>query len=84
MAKLKRRIIKVEGNYPFPIDMLRYDAVWPRTETDSYNISRSFHYAEAKMTVEVIRNAESSWKPTYGRWESFGWKVISDTVSDYQ
>jgi len=64
---------RVQGSLPFPIDMLRYDAAWPASETDS-NIITSTHQYENKGLVQV--EVRSRRPPTPGRWESFGWLVL--------
>ncbi len=71
----------VEGAFAFPIDMLRHDACWPLTETDSDAIADD-HLGEINVTrsrkrkVTLTRVARMHWAPTVNRWESFGWKVI--------
>lgn len=64
---------EVEGHGSFPVDMLRYDCCWPKTETDSAIMDRSHrdrggnhHYAIRVMGLK---------HPTEARWQSFGWKV---------
>jgi hypothetical protein len=66
----------------FPIDMLRYDACYPNTSTDASSIDLSinqdciYNYNEIGP-IELIHMASNrNWKPTFKRWESFGWKVI--------
>lgn len=61
----------VKGRGIFPLDMLRYDACWPR---DS-------------KAVEEIGNRElrsldltSNQPPSKERWSSFGWHVIKNNV----
>jgi hypothetical protein len=80
MSKRHRIVFVVRGTYPFPIDMLRYDACQPLHETDSNTIANSInhHYRGAEgYEVSLVRTDEPRrlWEPTYGRWESFGWKV---------
>ena len=65
----------VRGRTSFPIDMLRYDSCWPKSEArDSVAITASFQRIkgvkeERQVTLTGLR------EPTEGRWESFGWKV---------
>lgn len=77
----------VEGTYPFPADMLRYDACYPATTDDAVQMAESFRLPR-RATPPPSDNAEprkrkvtlNTWaqnRPTTGRWESFGWKVIS-------
>jgi hypothetical protein len=79
MSKLIRVRVIVRGRDPFPIDMLRYDCVYPSRETDSHVIERlgtGYNLEElGEQEVTVERMAEPKWKPTEGRWESRGWKV---------
>jgi hypothetical protein len=66
------RHLVVEGRGEFPIDMLRYDSACPDTENDSIAMKsidpRRIH----------LRRFSIGREPSHGRWESFGWKVISD------
>lgn len=63
----------------FPIDMLRYDCCWPKSESkDSVAItvsldSRAFRLRHVPQSITLVGLRE----PTAGRWESFGWKVTS-------
>jgi hypothetical protein len=78
----------VEGTYPFPVDMLRYDACWPATSEDAVQLGESCSFTrrmnrkdnevtndntKRKRQVKLYTNAQN--RPTVGRWESFGWKV---------
>ena len=70
----------VEGTYPFPVDMLRYDQCWPSRESeDSVQLSEAMMLRKTsdpnrKRRVRLTTNAIN--RPTVGRWESFGWKVV--------
>lgn len=64
---------KVRGSLPFPIDMLRYDACWPASESDSYAIYSSVAQ-HSDSAIDVIVRARQPL--TIGRWQSFGWEVI--------
>lgn len=72
MAKIRRKIIIVEGSGLFPIDMLRYDHAWPRTEADAnkcmYDAAGEMREIELCTDVEYI---------TVERWNSFTWNVKS-------
>ena len=74
----QRQRITVIGNVPFPIDMLRYDACYPDTETDSYGITASFEARnfEARNGRMVRVSVIMIHDPTEGRWMSFGWRII--------
>lgn len=59
----------VEGEAPFPFDMLRYDAAHPRTQADIRGL--------ASQPGERVRVALDSFaSPTVDRWASFGWAVL--------
>lgn len=68
---------KVTGALPFPVDMLRYDSCYPRTEADSLAITHTFDARSGAVTVEVEKLHSQKWNghPTIGRWESFSWRV---------
>jgi hypothetical protein len=54
--------------------MLRYDRAYPESEQDSATIASSLQpRSVSQRTVRVVMNRQ----PTMGRWESFGWRVIS-------
>lgn len=69
----------VEGSGSFPIDMLRYDSCWPRTEIDSSKITFTGEPLERRQ-VELATLTRSPWEPTEGRWASFGWHVVSHSA----
>jgi hypothetical protein len=62
----------VEGRGSFPVDMLRYDTCWPRTESDASIIDSSFQPRNRVTHVVALKGLR---EPTEGRWESFGYKV---------
>lgn len=74
MAKLYYHRFVVEGVGYFPLDMLRYDGCWPGTSEDVDAIS----YIEdgMKRRVQLTTIGHKDWKPTLGRWQSFGWEVL--------
>lgn len=72
MSKL--RTFTVEGHTRFPLDMLRYDQCWPKTQVDATNLAyMAQHGAYGFCTITM-----ETWKGTTTdeRWASFGWKVI--------
>jgi hypothetical protein len=74
LSKIFRTRLVVEGSGDFPIDMLRYDGCCPDGEVDSWAIQNEKGQRQVKLrrfTVAGSRAAE-------GRWESFGWKVVSE------
>jgi hypothetical protein len=60
----------VVGTGPFPEDMLRYDACWPKD--GSLGNGRWNERREVRLTG--IK------EPTIGRWLSFGWAVNPFTI----
>jgi hypothetical protein len=66
---------KVGGKGSFPIDMLRYDACWPRDQADVHAMD------SPKRDARTVTLA-SSREPTAGRWASFMWPVLN--VSKYK
>ena len=75
----------VRGRWNFPIDMLRYDQCWPigdGLELIGHSIrgvrpdnSSDGHSVKLGRWVD-----HPSRRPTLGRWASFGWYVIEDTI----
>ena len=63
----KTHIFTVTGRGEFPFDMLRYDATFPLTEQDAFNIPNRKE-AEPRSVTLV-----SAMPPTPARWQSFGW-----------
>lgn len=77
--KLYRQLFEVEGRHPFPIDMLRYDACFPASETESHKINATFdggRIETTRVTLARYIRADMKQEPTSGRWHSFGWTVI--------
>lgn len=81
MPKEKLHYFIVEGTGDFPVDMLRYDACWPRFEsgpTGAYNILTPDNLKEraTPRRVELV----SRRSPMRPRWSSFGWEVVEHTT----
>ncbi len=75
MAKASTFDFQVQGNGPFPFDMLRFDECWPVTSADANAMdSESSH-----MRIVRLRTS-NPFAPTAKRWESFTWKVV---VTDF-
>ena len=72
-------IVKVQGRGRFPIDMLRRDELYPHTEQDSNTIQQTFEEVRSdNWTIYLARTYQGSfWYPTEGRWNSFGWDIVS-------
>ncbi|WP_303758405.1 hypothetical protein [Sphingobium yanoikuyae] len=71
----------VRGHWPFPLDMLRHDCSVPASADDRSaidNLSQEYAPDRAAFSDVDIRLVGPQ-KPNTGRWESFGWKVPSDT-----
>lgn len=89
MAKTFRHVVTVQSRgrnrpYPFPIDMLRYDELHPRSEADSGKITRTFGKYAVPPTdtiemIDLVREAPKNWTPTSARWESFVYEVVAHT-----
>lgn len=75
----------VVGRGHFPYDMLRYDMCHPVDSTSAGNMH--FDYAQmSRSEREAPREVKlrcwsrhKFWRPTYARWQSFGWVVTTDT-----
>jgi len=74
MAKDYRKVITVRGTLAFPIDMLRYDHAWPRTEQDALKIQSCIEAGGTygRQEIELV----SLEMPNRDRWSSFGWEVV--------
>jgi len=74
-----RFVVTVTGSNPFPVDMLRYDAAFPRTEEDSHKIAVDMYSGGMEpRTVQVLTDQFwKHWTPAVDRWRSFGWRVDS-------
>jgi len=80
--------VQPKGNrvFSFPVDMLRYDDCCPNTESDSARIHQSFDLRgrlpnltnPKEFIVELRHFGAPNFKPTWGRWESFSWKVVDN------
>ncbi len=62
----------IRGHGKFPVDMLRHDSCYPRTEADAATIERTFETHHNHWTVRVVRLAATATHFTDARWESFG------------
>ncbi len=83
MAAKKRKIQFIVTAPPlerFPLDMLRYDACHPASNScavDHIDASLTYdkHYREADYPQGWKVTLISDHEPTVDRWASFGWKV---------
>lgn len=93
MAKQFTHILTVEPKgtlFEFPIDMLRYDSCFPDSEADSARIVNTNYQKRNlddkdldKFKIKLIHVGDKQWKPTDGRWESFGYRVTSHEIRAY-
>lgn len=69
--------VLVRGAGPFPVDMLRYDGLFPFAQSDAMKIAQSFGPGRETARVEVELNGvkDPEWTPTVARWDTFGYKV---------
>ena len=65
--------IVVEGRGIFPTDMLRYDQCFPLSERDSAVMEETGKDRTVYLGCSTCRLSPA----TEGRWNSFGWRVIS-------
>lgn len=70
----------VTGKHRFPIDMLRHDACFPQRSQDASAIQDSFSNREEQQVVLVMYHEYKDHNITEGRWESFSWPVIPESV----
>lgn len=80
-TKMFETVVTVRGRGDFPIDMLRYDACFPKTAEDASAISgEGLGGILNERIVKLIRRSPSDGPPTAGRWSSFGWTVLDVEV----
>jgi hypothetical protein len=70
----------VRGSGPFPIDMLRFEQAYPKSESDS-NAIGSGRTLEPRTVFLVRRGIYQHWQPEVGRWQSFRWEVIENSLT---
>lgn len=76
---------QVMGQGNFPMDMLRHDQAFPRTTHDAVLIehtrSTDVQYAREVRTISLVAYHEQKWPSvSEGRWVSFGWPVVKDSI----
>lgn len=78
----------VEGFWPFPVDMLRYDGSEPASEDDKKLIASlggkhppEGYEGNEKTRISLVLNEDSYFRPAVGRWESFDWDVVGHPES---
>lgn len=67
--------------HPFPLDMLRRDSCVPATESMANLIKQVLDHDKLEWTPHIhlkrFYPVGGNPDPTFGRWESFGWRVLS-------
>ena len=78
------KVLVVEGQRAFPIDMLRYDNCVPATESDAHLIEAMIGHmyeapAPARITLRrfAVNGDDAAHKMAEERWRSFGWTVVT-------
>jgi hypothetical protein len=75
----------VAGTYPFPLDMLRYDACYPAHEPETAVMADTMneHYrGDSPVEITLVHlSTNKHWKPTAARWLSFQWHVLYHEVN---
>jgi hypothetical protein len=76
----------VEGRYPFPVDMLRYDGAYPYGPSDVENMTSAIKGVTRgtdtlRPTVQIRLVSDRT--PTIDRWTSFGWFVLGDRIERF-
>lgn len=79
MKTTRRRILVTSdpGRTSFPIDMLRYDACWPESESDVAAIKNPVRHRGDDNCTRVVLVSDSPNAPERARWASFGWHVVT-------
>lgn len=76
MSPVYLRQFSVRGSWPFPIDMLRYDACWPADETASGALEALTRDKDAVGVIEIELKSNSPSAPTRRRWQAHMWHVV--------
>lgn len=78
----------VEGDWPFPVDMLRYDGSSPASEEDkklieslSGNLPPDGYTVFEKIRINLVLAEDSYFRPAVARWETFDWDVVGHPES---
>lgn len=76
---MHRHEFTVIGNTHFPMDMLRYDACFPRDGESVHGIEMDPWADQGNRKIREVRlvhyDKSPNWEPTAGRWGSFLWSV---------
>lgn len=68
----------VEGAGRFPVDMLRYDRCCPKGQGDVIGAFVGDNLRRVELMM--FWPSPGGGAPTVGRWASFGWSVVLDSV----
>lgn len=74
-GRFYRHIARVSGVGEFPVDMLRYDCCFPRSEVDSFQITNQDTLGDRRVVFVVTLSSHKTYAWTRKRWESFGWDL---------
>lgn len=73
----------VQGSWPFPLDMLRYDGAKAASPEDQELIdlysapaAESRQLMSEKVSIRLVMPDAGYWTPNAGRWMSFGWAAL--------
>lgn len=67
----------VTGAGLFPFDMLRRDHCFPIDEGEATSMGGVEPLMAPRRVIKLRAWSEHKWwRPTYGRWRSFGWSVV--------
>lgn len=73
-ARTSERMFLVEGDGPFPIDMLRHEQCWPAKRQDAVAIATEPRSGASYR--QVVLATHNNRAPLFCRWRSKGWLVI--------
>lgn len=71
----------VEGTGVFPMPMLSRDACWPRDEAETGAMTAATMPRSSRHTEPYQIHLRGLVEPTVGRWRSFGWRVLPESVA---
>lgn len=76
--KLYRFTVEGRADSGFPLDMLRFDQCWPRTQDSADKVFGQFASNRAGWERHIVSIMLSGiCEPSVERWASFGWRVRS-------
>ncbi|HYL22470.1 MAG TPA: hypothetical protein VEU74_11965 [Gemmatimonadales bacterium] len=82
LFRTRFQVLPTRGGF-FPIDMLRYEAAYPASESDSGKMQNRCgpHFEPVEpVTIEKLHHSDKSPHLCDGRWQSFGWKIVPESV----